>query len=450
MMILGELGIFSNICEMGVTASVITLIVLVIRLLMRRMPKKYICLLWLVVVFRFLCPVVPEGIIAADCLSLKKATGLTVEADLPELTEVYVSGTGYVDEELSIANDVNKAGKSSVFKYALTCIWAVGSCVMAVYMLGRLIVLNRKLRTAVCINRTFKGGVSLWESEAIESPMVRGLFRPRIYTPTDFIHQVSEVQYSHIINHELAHIKRCDIVSKWLSCVTLCVHWFNPFAWLGMVCFQKDMEMACDEGAVLGLKGEQRAEYAKALLQCAIKGSGISPVLLFGESNAERRIKNVLGYRKPTFFGSLVMIFILCFSVPVLATKPKNADKSLALAGRSCMQSVETQEPVEVNVKGSPAIVFDTNPIEDTYIPVTKGTYVEPCWRCMGGNISYTIENISSYWKDSKLCVHGNEGGTDNVYETHYIIMYSCNKCGYGWDEDIYRKHVECQGYRLE
>lgn len=48
--------LFPIVCNMSLTASVVILAVLAVRLLLRRAPKVFSYALWAVVLFRLLCP----------------------------------------------------------------------------------------------------------------------------------------------------------------------------------------------------------------------------------------------------------------------------------------------------------------------------------------------------------------------------------------------------------
>lgn len=49
--------LFLKILNMSLTASYVIIAVLLIRLLLKRAPKKYSYLLWAIVLFRLVCPV---------------------------------------------------------------------------------------------------------------------------------------------------------------------------------------------------------------------------------------------------------------------------------------------------------------------------------------------------------------------------------------------------------
>lgn len=53
--------LFLDVVNLSVTASWVIAVVLLMRLILKPVPKKYVCLLWLVVLFRLFCPVTLES-----------------------------------------------------------------------------------------------------------------------------------------------------------------------------------------------------------------------------------------------------------------------------------------------------------------------------------------------------------------------------------------------------
>ena len=54
-------GFVEQLFKMSLTASIVIVVVMLIRFLMRKFPKKYLYLLWATVWFRLLCPVSIES-----------------------------------------------------------------------------------------------------------------------------------------------------------------------------------------------------------------------------------------------------------------------------------------------------------------------------------------------------------------------------------------------------
>lgn len=108
-----------------------------------------------------------------------------------------------------------------------------------------------------------KRPVELGVNPFVSSPMLIGFFHPCIVLPNA---DIDEKDFYYIILHELIHLKRQDILYKWLAQFTVCLHWFNPMVYLMRREIIKACEFSCDE-AVLEIVGEYYAsDYGKTLL----------------------------------------------------------------------------------------------------------------------------------------------------------------------------------------
>ncbi|SCP97471.1 BlaR1 peptidase M56 [Anaerobium acetethylicum] len=109
------------------------------------------------------------------------------------------------------------------------------------------------------------------------------------------------------------------------------MYWFNPVLWVAYILLCRDIELACDEGVIKELCADQRADYSDALLSCSVPRRMIDACpLAFGEIGVKERVKNVLNYKKPTFWLVFVAI-IICLVVAVcFLTNPKKAPISFS------------------------------------------------------------------------------------------------------------------------
>jgi len=48
--------VFTKLLNMSLTASILVLLVIILRLVLKRAPKKYVCILWALVALRLICP----------------------------------------------------------------------------------------------------------------------------------------------------------------------------------------------------------------------------------------------------------------------------------------------------------------------------------------------------------------------------------------------------------
>ena len=101
-------SIFLNILKMSVTAGCIIIAVILIRLLLKKAPRKYSYLLWSVVGFRLLCPVAFSSRVSIFNLKLFRRPEITGGAKAAELMSQAVGAvdTGSASGTISAITDM--------------------------------------------------------------------------------------------------------------------------------------------------------------------------------------------------------------------------------------------------------------------------------------------------------------------------------------------------------
>lgn len=147
--------------------------------------------------------------------------------------------------------------------------------------------------------------------EAISTPAVTGLLRPRLLLPHEH-YDVQELRY--ILRHELCHLKRRDMLLKLVLLAANAMHWFNPVVYLMLRQADEDIELACDSAATDGLELPERAAYSRTLL-AAVQSSvrALPATTCFGGTveRLKRRIPNVLGAQKKRGLGVVALVLAL-------------------------------------------------------------------------------------------------------------------------------------------
>lgn len=150
--------------------------------------------------------------------------------------------------------------------------------------------------------------------EAISTPAVTGLLRPRLLLPHEH-YDVQELRY--ILRHELCHLKRRDMLFKLVLLAANAMHWFNPVVYLMLRQADEDIELACDSAATDGLELPERAAYSRTLL-AAVQSSvrALPATTCFGGTveRLKRRITNVLGAQKKRGLGVVALVLALTFT----------------------------------------------------------------------------------------------------------------------------------------
>ncbi len=296
-----------NLLTASIHGSILIFAVLLLRLVLLKTPKKYICYLWLLAGIRLLLPIE----IRSD-LSLQ-----------PEFT-------------LSFA-------KISSLKWAavLPWVWAVIAACFAIYSLISYLKLKDQVRDAIRI----RGG---WESNKIETAFILGFIKPKIYIPMGMDSQSRQ----NILAHERTHLDKGDHWIKMIGFLALALHWFNPLVWVAYILLCKDIETACDERVIRFMELDERKAYSSALLRCSSRRAhfAASPVA-FGEVSVKQRILSILKYKKPSFWlsllGVLAFFFVaVCFltSPPAAQTEVLSPEEQANLAKiEACREELEAQ-----------------------------------------------------------------------------------------------------------
>ena len=164
--------------------------------------------------------------------------------------------------------------------------------------------------------------------EAISTPAVTGLLRPRLLLPHEH-YDVQELRY--ILRHELCHLKRRDMLLKLVLLAANAMHWFNPVVYLMLRQADEDIELACDSAATDGLELPGRAAYSRTLL-AAVQSSvrALPATTCFGGTveRLKRRITNVLGAQKKRGFGVVALVLALTLTAGCAVSWGERAQKN--------------------------------------------------------------------------------------------------------------------------
>ena len=112
-----------------------------------------------------------------------------------------------------------------------------------------------------------RSDLSLSESPDIATPALYGFLKPKLLLPCGFIGRFSAKELQFILLHELAHVKRRDILLNWLAAILQILHWFNPLIWFGFARWRADRELACDALALETAGAGQNQEYGRTILR---------------------------------------------------------------------------------------------------------------------------------------------------------------------------------------
>lgn len=322
MSILPEL--FSTILGMSITASLVIIGVVLVRILLKKAPKAFSYALWAVVLFRLLCPLsFTSAFSFLGLLNINpshNAGGLAFGPNNinPVPASSFPVGMDKSEQAMnsfsqSTASIVNLNPMPAAIE-VLSILWLLGIVVLLTYSVVSYIRVRKKLLPATL----FKNNI--YESDQIDTAFVCGFIHPKIYVPTG----VGKADLPYILEHEHTHIRRKDYLIKPLAFLVVILHWFNPLVWWSFYLMSRDMEMSCDESVLSRLGKGARAAYSSSLLSLSVRKSAplMAHPLAFGESSVKARIKNIINYKQPRFWVIIVAILAVGLSVLAFTANP--------------------------------------------------------------------------------------------------------------------------------
>ena len=346
-----------KLIDMSIKASILIAMILVVRIVFKKIPRKYICVLWALVAIRLVCPVSLESPFSVYTVVNKEVKQNTyihqmVQPERKQDTKAIAKTEEKIEpvqdvisnEEVHIAPEVKKQqnveGTSQKTISVATWIWLVGVIAITLYGIVSYLRIKRKVRVSL------KKEKNLYVCDEIDSPFILGFIRPNIYVHSGLDPESLE----YIVEHEKAHIRRKDYLWKPLGFLLLAIYWFNPMCWLAYMMLCRDIEVACDEKVIAQMDDEGKVKYSEILLKCSSGRRNIMVCpIAFGEVGVKGRIKNVLSYKKPTFWIVLGSVLVCTIVIALFMTNPEQkAENKKVVKKETTTKAVEEQtEPVQ-------------------------------------------------------------------------------------------------------
>lgn len=367
--------IFLKVIDMSRAASLIIIIVFIARILLKRYPKHISYMLWSVVLFKLLCPFTIESVIS-PIPNLKPAFYEYTSAQADVLAEgagnfvvPYTSGEAKnASETAQVApaqsdSDRNQVKDAEISWQELLVlygkyVWILGIGIMFLYSVVSAVKIHNKVSTSILL----KENIYITDEPVI--PFVMGILNPRIYLPGD----LSEKEQEYIILHEQFHIRRFDHIVKLAAFAALCIHWFNPLAWIAFIFFCKDMEMSCDEAVIKKMGEHIKADYSASLLALSTKHRVIRGIPVdFGMGDTKDRVKNLATFRKTKkgvvtvlMLGAVLLIICLATTHKTIISG-KNVPEDEVSAADDQKRPDESEEAEQLRVSLNIEEFYTTN-----------------------------------------------------------------------------------------
>lgn len=317
-----------GLLEMGFSASVIILVVIICRaLFINRLPKKVFLVLWCIALLRLLVPYSFPFVLSIYSLAGNNQFILEKAED--------ITGLGREKQEkILVTEKENNKPVKNIWNTVLVIVWIFGFIVCTAVFIILYIVCYKRFCTSLPVNNLYTKEwlkshkilrhISIRQSGRIKTPLSYGIIHPVILMPeTADWDKTDKMQY--ILEHEFIHIKRFDVLLKLFLIIAASLHWFNPLVWIMYILVNRDIELVCDEMVVRHFGENSKTAYALVLIGMEEEKSAILPLgSSFSANAAEERIKSIMKIKKKpktVYIMTFVLVAIITF---VFATSAEN------------------------------------------------------------------------------------------------------------------------------
>ena len=336
-------SLFWQVVRLSLTAGWMILVLLALRPLLKKAPRRFSCLLWGLVAVRLALPFSFESRVSMVPQAAAAPQKIAQALNPGQIN--WVSPAALAANPLPAAEAAAPAFSPATL---IPLAWGLGIAAMLLYAAVSYFRLSRQVRLSA------PAGKRVYRCDTISTPFILGIVNPKIFLPSD----LDERTAVSVLAHEQAHLRRGDHLWKPLGYVLLSIYWFNPLCWVAYFLFCRDVEQACDEAVIERMDTQQKKDYSAALLACAAPNRIQVCPLAFAEVGVKQRIAGVLNYRKPKFWV-VALAALLCVSLtaglltdPVKATKAENNTQQTLPTGTE----ISTTVGVPLNVRSEPTL----------------------------------------------------------------------------------------------
>jgi beta-lactamase regulating signal transducer with metallopeptidase domain len=321
------------ILVMSISGSVLTLVLFILKpLIKNRLPKTTQYYLWFVVIVSLLVPVskiiiLPVNTTETTTISSTVDWYFVSAKDVDERIKPYEVDYGILESKAEEVDTlvpdlwVTEFVEWCRLIYPLGVMATVGYLFLSYYFYIESLKRRNKaacdnellLLSELCGNRRVP---QLYHNAKAATPMLIGLFEPAIILPDrDF----SDKQLHSVLLHELTHLRRKDILIKWLSVLACSLHWFNPLAWFARREIDRACELACDEAVIRKLDADGKQSYGDTLIAVAVDSkmphTVLSTTMCERKKSLKERLGAIMEHKKPTRVAIIVSTVLIIAAV---------------------------------------------------------------------------------------------------------------------------------------
>ncbi|WP_088189666.1 M56 family metallopeptidase [Desulfosporosinus sp. FKA] len=374
---------FKGMLFSSVLASILVIIIILFKLLFgNKLNVKWHYYVWFLVLIRLLLPYAPECSFSAYNL-LRLFSDASHEGIIAQpinhIEDTVLLQNNYVNQPdlhksisgNNLGGSSNLPNNNSNLDIYLCTVWLLGMAIFGFYTLMKERRFIRQLKNykrcsdetilallAACQNSIgFSGSIVVLQTDNYKTPSVSGLIRPKLLLPVGIETKLTNDELRYIILHELAHLKRKDILINCVIGIMQIIHWFNPVLRYAFYCWREDSELASD-AYVLSRIGDNHAnEYGwliiKLLEDCSLKNSYGVIGMIGDKFHLKRRMKMISLFNKHSYRWSGLSIALIIILGAVLLTNAQTSANPTSSSQGAIVWSSNFQQDVDKDIADS-------------------------------------------------------------------------------------------------
>ncbi|MGO9112901.1 MAG: M56 family metallopeptidase [Thermoguttaceae bacterium] len=276
--------------------SLVVLAVWLICLAIPSMPARCRCWLWRLAILKFMVVLVLPTLVNLPLLPAPPVTEPTAEVSVQIVRQqVPVVPIEPVEFRPSRAVELPSIPAILAFFWIIGVGWSMAHLLVAWQGARKLRKQSRVIDKMPLIEQLaiqarrygLRTSPRLLATEGDGSPMLIGIFRPAIVIPGGTLRRLSPPELAMVLGHELAHIRRGDLLWNLAAAAVRALFFFHPMVWLSQRRLNLAQEVAADELAILR-QHHDPVSYGKLLVSVIgkIGPSRLIPTMSMGTAGS--------------------------------------------------------------------------------------------------------------------------------------------------------------------
>jgi beta-lactamase regulating signal transducer with metallopeptidase domain/Flp pilus assembly secretin CpaC len=366
--------------------------------LSRFVAARWMYLLWLVVLIRFVIFFAPESPtsflnllpaamntpattnISAVSVGLPATDAVSIDANIVHSAEIATEHNDFSQGQFEFDEAMSADSRLSVPTWTTAKLWTITAVTWiagVAFMMIRLLMGHRHVRRIIQksaeaepnLQKRFRdvkkqisnsSRASLRMTSDIEVPSMVGFVNPIVLLPSWCVDQLTDDQLDIIFAHELVHIRRFDGLIQLATHLIVVLHWFNPLVRVAAGLAASARELSCDRRVVeqlsrnsLRSKSNTERCYGETIIDIATHVSrnstseSLSPVILAGfvdsnQKQIKQRIAMLVKTNPRKHFATVIAAVSIVILVAVGFTTAETSEpKSIPITSEPLVASPE-------------------------------------------------------------------------------------------------------------